>query len=162
MGAISSKGVLPSHRIDGKMKKETYHQILICKMEKRNWVLIYIFFVFFYCYTNYVLLKIGVLKRMVWPPQSPDLNPIEQVWDFVKSRLEESNKVTKKTIWAELEKAWRQVTPEIVKKYINTMKDRCQAVILAKEWPHQILILAMFFYKLSVKPRINGILIFVN
>ncbi|KAK4012418.1 hypothetical protein OUZ56_021517 [Daphnia magna] len=30
---------------------------------------------------------------MVWPPQSPDLNPIEQVWDFVKSRLEESNKV---------------------------------------------------------------------
>jgi transposase len=34
----------------------------------------------------------GVLKRMIWPPQSPDLNPIEQVWDFVKSRLEESNK----------------------------------------------------------------------
>ncbi len=59
----------------------------------------------------------GVLKRMVWPPQSPDLNPIEQVWDFVKSRLEKSNKVTSRTIWAELEKAWRQVTPELVQKY---------------------------------------------
>ena len=69
---------------------------------------------------------------MVWPPQSPDLNPIEQVWEFVKSRLEESNKVTKRTIWTELEKAWRQVTPEHAKKYINTMKDRCKAVILAK------------------------------
>jgi hypothetical protein len=32
--------------------------------------------------------KKGVLKRMVFcmPPQSPDLTPIEQVWDFVKSR----------------------------------------------------------------------------
>nr|CAH0103777.1 unnamed protein product [Daphnia galeata] len=30
--------------------------------------------------------KLGVLKRMVWPPQSPDLNPIEQDLDFVKSR----------------------------------------------------------------------------
>ena len=69
---------------------------------------------------------------MVWPPQSPDLNPIEQVWDFVKSRLEESNKVTKRTIWTELEKAWRQVTPELAKKYISTMQDRCKAVILAK------------------------------
>ena len=31
-GAISSKGVLPLHRIDGIMKKETYHQILIRKV----------------------------------------------------------------------------------------------------------------------------------
>ena len=58
-------------------------------------------------------LSLGVLKRMVWPPQSPDLNPIEQVWDFVKSRLEESNRVTVRTIWMELEKAWNMITPGI-------------------------------------------------
>ena len=25
--------------------------------------------------------------RMVWPPQSPDLNPIEAMWDYVDSRV---------------------------------------------------------------------------
>lgn len=69
---------------------------------------------------------------MIWPPQSPDLNPIEQVWDFVKSRLEESNKVTTKTIWQEVQKAWDMVTPDIIRRYLKTMKDRCRAVILAK------------------------------
>lgn len=69
---------------------------------------------------------------MIWPPQSPDLNPIEQIWDFVKSRLEESDKVTKNTIWNELEKAWNLVTPELIKRYVNTMKDRCKAVIYAQ------------------------------
>ena len=77
-------------------------------------------------------LSLGVLKRMVWPPQSPDLNPIEQVWDFVKSRLEESNRVTVRTIWMELEKAWKMITPELIQRYISTMADRCRAVILAK------------------------------
>jgi transposase len=69
---------------------------------------------------------------MVWPPQSPDLNPIEQVWDFVKSRLEESDRVTVKTIWKELEKAWDMITPELIQRYIGTMADRCRAVIQAK------------------------------
>ena len=69
---------------------------------------------------------------MIWPPQSPDLNPIEQEWDFVKSRLEESDRVTNRTILSELQKAWQLVTPELVQRYIGTMKDRCRAVILAK------------------------------
>ena len=26
----------------------------------------------------------GVLQQMVWPPQSPDLNIIKSVWDYMK------------------------------------------------------------------------------
>ena len=26
----------------------------------------------------------GVLQQMVWPPQSPDLNIMESVWDYMK------------------------------------------------------------------------------
>nr|CAH0100641.1 unnamed protein product [Daphnia galeata] len=101
------------------MKKETYHKILIRKAVPGGLNLLGEGFIFQedndpkpssnLC-RSYLdkKEKLGVLKRMIWPPQSPDLNPIEQVCDFVNSRLEESNKVTSRTIWAELEKAWRQ------------------------------------------------------
>jgi hypothetical protein len=107
-------------------------------------------YLFFDCNTNCYFLKKGVLKRMVWPPQSPDLNPIEQVWEFVKSRLEESNKVTKRTIWTELEKAWRQVTPELAKKIYQCNARWVQGSYSSQGWPHQVLIFDVLFLNLFV------------
>lgn len=77
-----------------------------------------------------------MLEGMVWPPQSTDLNPIEKVWDFVKSTIEESNRVNKRTIWIELVNAWKLVTPKLFQRYIITIKDRYRAVILAKGGHH--------------------------
>ena len=34
----------------------------------------------------------GDVVRMVWPPQSPDLNPIEAMWDYVDSKLKKNGK----------------------------------------------------------------------
>ena len=69
---------------------------------------------------------------MIWPPQSPDLNPIEQVWDLLDSKIDKTKKTSVKEFWKEMDKAWNSITKEELRKHINTMPDRCKAVIAAK------------------------------
>ncbi len=57
-------------------------------------------------------------------PQSPDLNPIEALLF---------------TLWLELQKAWDNFSVEVLRKYIDTMPERCAAVIAAKGGTYQIL-----------------------
>lgn len=74
----------------------------------------------------------GTLIRVVWPPQSPDLNPIEQVWDYLKTKLSRHEKSSKEAMWNNLQKTWAKIPIEIFRKFINTMRDRCKAVLEAK------------------------------
>ena len=34
--------------------------------------------------------SVGVLRQMTWPPQSPNLNPNEMVWDELDRRVKET------------------------------------------------------------------------
>ena len=69
---------------------------------------------------------------MIWPPQSPDLNPIEQVWDLLDSKIDKTKKTSVEEFWKEMDKAWNSITKEELRKYINTMPDR---------WAYSLLIL---------------------
>ena len=79
-----------------------------------------------------IQLLLGELIRMVWPPQSPDLNPIEQLWDYVDTEVRKHYISSKENLWNTLVKCWNETPKEIFVKYINTMPARCQAVIDAK------------------------------
>jgi transposase len=69
---------------------------------------------------------------MVWPPQSHDLNPIEQIWDHVDTKLRKMCNTSKNTLWLNLQSVWVNISNETFSKYILTMKARCEAVIEAK------------------------------
>ena len=69
------------------------------------------------------------IKVMEWPPQSPDLNPIENMWMAVKRSI--GSKVFRNgdDLFVELEKQWNSITMTYVDKLIDSMPKRCSAVL---------------------------------
>ena len=48
----------------------------------------------------------GVLHQMTWPPQSPDLNPIEMVWDELDCRVKKKQPTSAQHMWKLLQVCW--------------------------------------------------------
>ena len=72
---------------------------------------------------------------MNWSAQSPDLNPIENLWRIIKIRISarrhqiHSIEAMKKAIL----KKWETLTKKDFRKCIESMPKRCQLVIKAKK-----------------------------
>ena len=74
------------------------------------------------------------IETMEWPAQSPDLNPIEHLWQVLKQQLSKYNTIAKSE--GELlqccEAEWAAITPEICCNLIESMPRQVQAVLKAK------------------------------
>jgi hypothetical protein len=74
------------------------------------------------------------IHLMVWPAQSPDLNPIEHLWDHLKRQL---NKYPKPPsgcheLWERVAEEWNNIPPETCQGLIESMPRRIKAVLSAK------------------------------
>jgi transposase len=77
------------------------------------------------------------LYPIFWPANSPDLNPIEDIWEKMKDCIEEkASKIHRsyKKLREVVEEAWNTVAHEDILELIRSMPKRCQAVIDAKGW----------------------------
>lgn len=83
------------------------------------------------------------IELMDWPPYSPDLNPIENLWKLLKEKICErypelsdmpkNNKSKDLLIWAAIG-VWEDFEEELLQHLIESMKRRLQAVIDADGW----------------------------
>jgi hypothetical protein len=66
--------------------------------------------------------------------QSPDLNPIEQLWTHIKRRLADYEIPPSGIIelWERVEAEWNKIEPKVCQDLIESMPRRVQAVIEAK------------------------------
>lgn len=69
-----------------------------------------------------------------FPPYSPDLNPIENLWAAVAREVEKEEADTIEALEGIVAKQWEAVTPEYCNKLAHSMPKRCKAVIDAKGW----------------------------
>jgi DDE superfamily endonuclease len=74
------------------------------------------------------------INRMPWPSQSPDLNPIEHLWDHLNRQVRKRNPLPSSlpALAAALKEEWAAIPLEVVRKHISSMPDRVAAVIKAK------------------------------
>uniref|UniRef100_A0A803KET0 Tc1-like transposase DDE domain-containing protein n=1 Tax=Xenopus tropicalis TaxID=8364 RepID=A0A803KET0_XENTR len=70
-----------------------------------------------------------------WPANSPDLNPIENLWDIVKRKLRDTRPNTLDELKAAIEASWASITPEQCHRLIASMPRHIEAVISAKGFP---------------------------
>ncbi|EFX65815.1 hypothetical protein DAPPUDRAFT_65176, partial [Daphnia pulex] len=67
-----------------------------------------------------------------WPPQSPDLSPIEQIWDYVKSKMDTTERSSTEVMWKKIQKEWNKIPKKVLRKYILSLKSRCAACLNVK------------------------------
>ncbi|KAL0172316.1 hypothetical protein M9458_032627, partial [Cirrhinus mrigala] len=70
-----------------------------------------------------------------WPANSPDLNPIENLWDIVKRKLRDARPNTLDELKAAIEASWASITSQQCHRLIASMPRRIEAVISAKGFP---------------------------
>ena len=69
-----------------------------------------------------------------WPSQSPDLNPIENLWSILEDRSKKRKVNTKEELIQELRKEWNSLSEDLLLKLSDSMPRRIQAVLAVKGW----------------------------
>lgn len=67
------------------------------------------------------------INRMVWPANSPDLNPIEQLWAELGRRVMENHPLpdNRQQLLGWLQQEWDDIPQAFIARLINTMRQRC-------------------------------------
>jgi len=71
------------------------------------------------------------IQQIDFPPYSPDLNPIENLWNDLKRRVERRNARNVEELKQHVQEEWVATNQEFIKKLVYSMPKRCKAVVKA-------------------------------
>ena len=74
------------------------------------------------------------VKLLFWPAQSPDMNPIEHLWNEVDKRLKKYpvRPSNPDDLWERLQDVWENIETDICQKLIASMPERINDVLKAR------------------------------
>ena len=84
-----------------------------------------------------------------WPPCSPDLNPIENIWGILKSKVWSRFPRTVDELWKVAQEEWDLIPQQTIQSLIESMTNRVRSANrggTSKYWMEQLLLM-MFSVK---------------
>ena len=75
-------------------------------------------------------LKARKIQVMPWPPCSPDLNPIENLWGILTRRVyDRAAYPTADALWARVQQEWAQIGRDTLHRLYDSMPRRVEGVL---------------------------------
>jgi transposase len=135
-GAIRRSGVGPLVRVNGNLTANRYLEILneVIPQIQRNHN-------FVWMHDNAPAHRARIVQQyfaehrirlLPWPPYSPDLNPIENVWGYITQNVSRSHVSTPDQLWRRVQQFWAAISAEQCRHYIDSMPTRLEQVRLRK------------------------------
>ena len=69
------------------------------------------------------------INALDWPSNSPDLNPIENLWQIIKNKVEKRMPKNIDDLKQFLVEEWKATSQETINNLVMSMKTRCQMVV---------------------------------
>ena len=61
------------------------------------------------------------IELLQWPSNSPDLNPIENIWGWIKAEVKRENHKTMEQLRNSLQKNWERIDLNFLKPYAESL-----------------------------------------
>ena len=68
---------------------------------------------------------------MEWPAYSPDLNPIENLWDILGRKVMERRPANRAQLVRILQDEWEELDQGLIRNLIQSMRKRCNECVEA-------------------------------
>ena len=76
--------------------------------------------------------KIDFIPKIEWPACSPDINPIENLWGTIQSRIIAKNPKNIATLKRMASLVWNALSEQEISKYITSLTKRYADIIKSK------------------------------
>jgi transposase len=77
------------------------------------------------------ILSLLDISRIAWPPQSPDLNPIEHCWDYIRAQIKKRKHcpTTDDEVIQAWEEEWAKIPQEKINGWIDALENQLRKVL---------------------------------